>query len=363
MVLSSVASQEPDTAVAESAWNPPYPQLAPFEQRSKRIRVYKNGDVYHPGRKLIVSGRIYRNWEQFLHSLSSQVELLSGAVQKVFTVDGKPVRSLDELEENGNYVAAGRESFRKVPYPVLVGIAEQQLIQFKGEMSPEMASKAAALIAEQKRRVYGKPSAPVITPTLPKKNGVVLEEGAKNRGKRLPRLAGKASEDKDKIEQEADSGVNIGEKEVPIFGPSTKAFRVVLFANDEPGYQGKVLVLNNRNCKYFDQLLKNVSDMMHLKNGSVQKVFDAKTGQRIRSLQQLRDGQNIVCTGYEPFRRIQYNTFNPSDHEKKTTLSENTKTITVYMNGDPYHTGFIISVKESRFPNMLKVASTDRRSL
>ncbi|KAI8815117.1 hypothetical protein BJ742DRAFT_670802 [Cladochytrium replicatum] len=284
MGLSSVASQEPanEATAHESSSNPPNPQLAPFEQRSKRIRVYKNGDVYHPGKKLVVSGRIYRNWEQFLHTLSSQVELLNGAVHKVFTVEGKPVRSLDELEENGNYVAAGRESFRRVPYPVLVGLAEQQLIQFKGEMSPEMASKAAALIAEQKRRVYGKPTAPVITPTLSKKKR---------------------------------------DKEVPIFGPSTKAFRVVLFANDEPGYQGKVLVLNNRNCKYFDQLLKNVSDMMHLKNGSVQKLFDAETGQRIRMLQQLRDGQNIVCTGYEPFRRIQYNTFNPSDHEKKTTLS------------------------------------------
>lgn len=43
-----------------------------------------------------------------------------------------------------------------------------------------------------------------------------------------------------------------------------------------------------------------------LKNGQVRKLYDAATGKRIRALQDIEPGQNIVVASYEPFKRGQY---------------------------------------------------------
>ena len=41
------------------------------EFRSKKIKIFRNGDVYSHGKKMVVSGRVFLNYEQ--------VELLLGS--------------------------------------------------------------------------------------------------------------------------------------------------------------------------------------------------------------------------------------------------------------------------------------------
>lgn len=93
---------------------------------SKRVRLFRNGDIYTPAKKLVVSPRIFRNYEQvlaplflhaqFLHNSSRELKLLNGAVRKIYTIDGKLIHSLDELVEGGAYVATGGEHFKRAPY-------------------------------------------------------------------------------------------------------------------------------------------------------------------------------------------------------------------------------------------------------
>ncbi|KAJ1566323.1 Doublecortin domain-containing protein 2B, partial [Cladochytrium tenue] len=87
--------------------------------RSRKIRVFRNGDVFAPGKKLVVSPRVYRNYEQFLHNISLEINLLNGAVRRVYTLDGRAVRGLSDLCDGQSYVATGGELFKHVAYRVL----------------------------------------------------------------------------------------------------------------------------------------------------------------------------------------------------------------------------------------------------
>ena len=51
-----------------------------------------------------------------MHQLAEDVPLTSGAVRRVYTIDGSPVRSLDDIKDGGMYVASGGETFKRVPY-------------------------------------------------------------------------------------------------------------------------------------------------------------------------------------------------------------------------------------------------------
>jgi hypothetical protein len=45
---------------------------------------------------------------------------------------------------------------------------------------------------------------------------------------------------------------------------------------------------------------------MFLKAGQIRKLYDAETGKRIKTLQELQPGHNIVAAAYEPFKRGPY---------------------------------------------------------
>jgi hypothetical protein len=49
-----------------------------------------------------------------------------------------------------------------------------------------------------------------------------------------------------------------------------------------------------------------------MKTGFVRKLFDAESGQRIKGLKDLRDGQNLVASSGDSFKPARYMTHNPS---------------------------------------------------
>ncbi|KAI9203446.1 uncharacterized protein BJ171DRAFT_600009 [Polychytrium aggregatum] len=192
-----------------------------FEEfRSRKIRVFRNGDIFAPGKKVVISTRFYRNFEQFLHALSNELLLVNGAVRKIFTMEGQPVSSLDDVHENGSYVASGGESFKN--------------------------------------------------------------------------------------------------------------------------------------------LMLTLNDIVRLKsNVFVQKIFDAETGVRIRSLDKLHDGQNIVVASHEKLKKGSYrlrkaDSTEPKAAEKKAD-EEPYRNISCYPNGDIYHNGWTVIIRKSRFQTLKKL--------
>lgn len=278
------------------------------EFKTRRIFIFKNGDSFTEGKKFVVSPRVYRNYEQFLHALSQDVKLENGAVRKVFSMDGKLITSLEDIVNDSLYVISNGESYKKAYYHLKDGDVELDLKDEDGNVIP-----GRLLIKKRESKVSKH-----LTDSLKKHQQSVVEKG--------------------------------------IFTSTTKGFRIVVFQNGEPTRPGSVAVMNYKNCKSFDQLLLNLTSIIHLQSGYVQKVFDAETGVRLTSLDQLHDGQNLVAAGFESFRKSEYALFNPLEKAVVLRQSEDIpRKVTFYPNGDAYHTGWIMSITNRRFSNLNKL--------
>ncbi|XP_026161359.1 doublecortin domain-containing protein 2 [Mastacembelus armatus] len=84
---------------------------------TKTIIVYRNGDAFFPGRKIVVNPRQVSTFDNFLTSLTRSIEAPFGAVRKLYTpIQGRRVQDLDELTHGSAYVAGGNEQFKKLEY-------------------------------------------------------------------------------------------------------------------------------------------------------------------------------------------------------------------------------------------------------
>ncbi|XP_027130417.1 doublecortin domain-containing protein 2 isoform X3 [Larimichthys crocea] len=84
---------------------------------TKTVIVYRNGDAFFPGRKIVVNPRHVTTFDIFLASLTRGIEASFGAVRKLYTaIEGHKVQCLDDLKHGSVYVAAGNEQFKKLDY-------------------------------------------------------------------------------------------------------------------------------------------------------------------------------------------------------------------------------------------------------
>ncbi|XP_078391866.1 doublecortin domain-containing protein 2-like [Cetorhinus maximus] len=113
------------------------------------ICVFTNGDPLSPAIRLLIPKRILGQWEQVLSSITEKVNLRTGAVRKLHTLDGRSINDGTELENGGYYVAVGRDKFKKLPYG--------ELIFSKSYLRRSNGSKAASLppIPGSKKKEHG----------------------------------------------------------------------------------------------------------------------------------------------------------------------------------------------------------------
>ncbi|XP_030212989.1 doublecortin domain-containing protein 2 [Gadus morhua] len=96
---------------------PPLTGRLASQPPTKTIIVYRNGDAFFPGRKLVVKQRQVTTFDTLLTLLTSGLEASFGAVRNVYTPrEGHKVSELEELRTGERYVAAGAERFKRLSY-------------------------------------------------------------------------------------------------------------------------------------------------------------------------------------------------------------------------------------------------------
>lgn len=77
--------------------------------------MYRNGDSYYPGRKIVINHRQMSHFDSFLSLVTFGVEAPFGAVRNIYTPrEGHRILDMDHFQHGETYVAAGRERFKKL---------------------------------------------------------------------------------------------------------------------------------------------------------------------------------------------------------------------------------------------------------
>ncbi|KAM6177069.1 doublecortin domain-containing protein 2 [Erethizon dorsatum] len=84
------------------------------------IFLIANGDLISPASRLLIPRKSLSQWDHVLQMVTEKITLRSGAVHRLYTLEGKLVENGAELENGQFYVAVGRDRFKKLPYSELL---------------------------------------------------------------------------------------------------------------------------------------------------------------------------------------------------------------------------------------------------
>ncbi|XP_035882342.1 doublecortin domain-containing protein 2 isoform X2 [Phyllostomus discolor] len=101
------------------------------------IFLIANGDLISPACRLLIPRKALNQWDHVLQMVTEKITLRSGAVHRLYTLEGKLVESGEELENGQFYVAVGRDKFKKLPY--------SELLFDKSTMRRSYGQKASSL--------------------------------------------------------------------------------------------------------------------------------------------------------------------------------------------------------------------------
>ncbi|CAB1321228.1 unnamed protein product, partial [Coregonus sp. 'balchen'] len=95
----------------------------------KNIFVYRNGDPFYEARRLVVNPK---------ENVTGGVQAPFGAVRNIYTPKmGHRVACLDHLQSGEQYVAAGREKFKKLDYSQIGSRKKKMLQTISGQPYPQ----------------------------------------------------------------------------------------------------------------------------------------------------------------------------------------------------------------------------------
>uniref|UniRef100_A0A3B3UHT2 Si:dkey-25g12.4 n=1 Tax=Poecilia latipinna TaxID=48699 RepID=A0A3B3UHT2_9TELE len=93
------------------------PRITAVLPPAKTVTVYRNGDAFYPGKKVVLNPRHLSTFDNFMNTLTRHMEAPFGAVRRLYTpTEGHSVQELAQLKHGGSYVAAGNEPFKPLPY-------------------------------------------------------------------------------------------------------------------------------------------------------------------------------------------------------------------------------------------------------
>ncbi|KAJ7383184.1 Doublecortin [Desmophyllum pertusum] len=90
--------------------------VSSFTAPTVTVKVYKNGNRNFTGKTIVINRRHIRTMDALYDEVTSHIAAFN-AVRKICTpIGGRPVMSLENIQNKSVYVAAGREVFKKLNY-------------------------------------------------------------------------------------------------------------------------------------------------------------------------------------------------------------------------------------------------------
>nr|XP_046256163.1 doublecortin domain-containing protein 2-like isoform X4 [Scatophagus argus] len=95
----------------------------------KSVFMFRNGDPYYEARRIVINQKRVSNFETLLREVTGGVQAPFGAVRNIYTPrGGHKVDCLESLKSGEQYVAAGREKFKRLDYQQ-IGSRRKRMMQ------------------------------------------------------------------------------------------------------------------------------------------------------------------------------------------------------------------------------------------
>ncbi|XP_041798313.1 doublecortin domain-containing protein 2-like [Chelmon rostratus] len=95
----------------------------------KNIFMFRNGDPYFEARRIVINQKRVSNFESLLREVTGGIQAPFGAVRNIYTPrGGHKVDCMDSLRSGEQYVAAGRERFKRLDYQQ-IGSRRKRMMQ------------------------------------------------------------------------------------------------------------------------------------------------------------------------------------------------------------------------------------------
>lgn len=89
-------------------------------RRNRIIIVYRNADENHAGIRMLLDKRTLLSLDNVFEFITKKVKLQSGAVRKLYTLEGRLIDTVSAIQTGGQYVAVGDgKKFKDLDYPNL----------------------------------------------------------------------------------------------------------------------------------------------------------------------------------------------------------------------------------------------------
>nr|XP_040021038.1 doublecortin domain-containing protein 2-like isoform X2 [Gasterosteus aculeatus aculeatus] len=102
----------------------------------KNVFMYRNGDPYYDARRIVVNQKRVANFDTLLREVTGGIQAPFGAVRNIYTPrGGHKVDCLESLQSGEQYVAAGRERFKRLDY-LQIGSRRKKMMQTPLQAKP-----------------------------------------------------------------------------------------------------------------------------------------------------------------------------------------------------------------------------------
>jgi len=272
---------------------------------AKKFTVFKNGEANFNGEYIILNPDRVKNMRQFLMLLSDRLKLSVGPVTTVYTLDGKILKDITEIEDKEYYVAGGGN----LPLKKLAYVAKRDDIKdsYVDPVTMQAITKARTTVISPTKKMLS-PGKEDVDPepdendskTEATEDGGALDSST-DRSKASPPPGTSKGPSPSSPGQEKNASTS---RQKSLVGEKAKI--IYVFRNGDPKWEGDKIVVNIQKYRTWPKFLIELQTRVKCPTNQVSKVYTAISYKPISSFDELQDGGQYICCGPEPLEKLNY---------------------------------------------------------